>query len=78
MYLDELISKLNKTQTEAKDRLLLAKEKSKRLYDLKLNSQAFQEGDEVFLLKEPRHDKMDEQYAGRYKILELYNDVTLK
>lgn len=52
-FIDELVSKLNDTQKLAKERLLAAKEKSKQLYDQKLNTQTFEVGDEVFLLKEP-------------------------
>lgn len=37
MYLDELIAKLNYTQSTAREKLLEAKERSKRYYDQKLN-----------------------------------------
>ena len=71
MYLDELIFKLNDTQKMAKTRLLEAKERSKRYYDQKLNLKDYKIGEEVYLLKEPRIGKFDDQYAGRYKIIEL-------
>ena len=74
MYLDELIFKLNDTQKIANARLLEAKERSKRYYHQKLNTKDFQVGEEVYLLKEPQVGKFDEQYAGRYKIIELIGD----
>ena len=78
MYLDELIFKLNDTQKMAKTRLLEAKERSKRYYDQKLNAKDFEIGEEVYLLKEPRIGKFDDQYAGRYKIMELIGDRNAK
>ena len=69
MYLDELIFKLNDTRKMASERLLEAKERSKRYYDQKLILKDFKIGEEVYLLKTPRMSKFDEQYAGRYKII---------
>ena len=71
MYLDELIFKLSDTQKMAKTRLLEAKERSKRYYDQKLNAKDFKIGEEVYLLKEPRIGKFDDEYAGPYKIIKL-------
>ena len=48
----------------AKTRLLEAKERSKRYYDQKLNAKNFKIGEEVYLLKEPRIGKFDDQYAN--------------
>ena len=78
MYLDGLIFKLNDTQKMAKTRLLEAKERSKRYYDQKLNTKDFKIGEEVYLLKEPQIGKFDEQYAGRYRIIELIGDRNAK
>ena len=78
MYLDELIFKLNDTQKMVSTRLLEAKERSKRYYDEKLNTKDFTVGEEVYLLKEPQIGKFDEQYAGRYTIIELIGDRNAK
>ena len=78
MYLDDLISKINQTQATARQKLLIAKERSKYYYDQKLNDKTFSVGEEVYLLKEPRVGKFDEQYTGRYKILELIGDRNAK
>ena len=69
---------LNDTQKMAKMRLLEEKERSKRYYDQKLNAKNFTVGEEVYLLKEPQIGKFDEQYTGRYKIIELIGDRNAK
>ena len=47
MNQDELISKLNETQSKARERLIEAKEKSKRYYDQKLNVPTYEVGEDV-------------------------------
>lgn len=71
---DDLIAKLNTTQSESRERYIQAKEKSKRYYEQKLKLTNFSVGDDVFLLKETRVGKLDDQYAGRYKILEFIGE----
>ena len=78
MYLDELIFKLNDTQNRANARLLKTKERSKRHYNQKLNAKDLKVGEGVYLLKEPQVRKFDEQYASRYKIIELIGDRNAK
>ena len=43
-----------------------------------MNAKDFKIEVEVYLLKEPRIGKFDDQYAGRYKIIELIGDRNAK
>lgn len=73
--LDELATRLKKTQSLAQDRLFEAKERSKIWYDKKCNLVDFLVGDKVFLLKESRKGKFDDYYTGPHEILELHKDL---
>lgn len=77
-YLDELILRLNETQKHARERLIAAKEKSKRLYDLKLKDCSFNVDDVVLLLKEPKEGKLDDQYTGPYTIKTVLGDANIE
>lgn len=74
LFLKTLSEKLIETQTTARDKLHAAKEKSKRYYDLKLNSQNYEEGDSVYLQKNNKTSKLDPDYSGPYKIIKLLED----
>ncbi|KAJ8671505.1 hypothetical protein QAD02_002764 [Eretmocerus hayati] len=61
-------------RTLAAMNLLQGKFRSKRSYDLKINSKFFRVGEMVYLIKEPRHGKTDKHYVGPWEILEIdYN-----
>ena len=47
-----------------------AKYRSKYYYDRKLNTKHFQEGELVYLLKEPKKGSLQE-YKGPYEIVEI-------
>ena len=70
-YLADLFNKLRDTQDDARKHLIASKERSKRYYDRHIHPYQFNPGDNVFLLKEPRKGKFDDQYTGPYKILDI-------
>lgn len=70
-YLTDLFDNLHNAQENARKHLIQSKERSKRYYDKRIHPYQFDPGDNVFLLKEPRKGKFDDQYTGPYKILEI-------
>lgn len=70
-YLTNLFKILKNSQGLAKQNLIQSKEKSKVYYDKRINVQNFKVNDKVYLLKEPTKGKLDDQYTGPYKILEM-------
>ena len=74
LYLKTLAEKLVKTQDEARERLHAAKERSKLYYDKKLNTQTYKIGDPVYLQKNTKSSKLDPEYSGPYKIIQIFND----
>jgi len=54
-----------------------AKIRSKQYYNHKANPQLFNK-DYIYLLKEPLRGKLDEQYKGSYKILEILGNNNIK
>lgn len=77
-YIHDLVTRLNKLQTMAKDRLIASKERNKHYYDQKVNPQTFNLFDSVFLLKGGKIHKHEDQYTGPYKIIETYPDGNVK
>ena len=73
-YIDELMRKLNVTQSEARARLIEAKNKSKFYYDQKLNFRDFKAGDMIYMIKDKRENKLDDHYLGPYKLIELIGE----
>ena len=74
LYLKTLTEKLAKTQEEARERLHAAKERSKKYYDRKLNGQTYAVGDPVYLQNNTKSSKLDREYSGPYKIVQIFND----
>ena len=74
LYLKTLAEKLVKTQEEARERLHAAKERSKKYYDKKLNAQTYAIGDPVYLQNNTKSSKLDCEYSGPYKIIQIFND----
>jgi len=70
-YLASLFNRLRDTQELAHKNLIRAKERSKRYYDKRAKPQSFQQGEQVYLLKEPIKGKLSDQYTGPHVILEI-------
>lgn len=77
-YITNLVNKLHETREEARQNLISAKERSKRYYDRHINPRHFEEGTEVFLLKEPSKGKLSDQYVGPYRIIEVIPPCNVK
>lgn len=67
-YLTNLVEMLETTQRLARTNLENAKRKSKEYYDRNTKERVFEVGMKVWLLKEPRADKMKFHYEGPYEI----------
>ena len=78
LYLKTLAEKLVETQGKAQVRLRAAKERSKRYYDKKLNSQNYLAGDPVYLQKNTKISKLDSAYSGPYKVVRILNDCNVE
>lgn len=79
MFLKTLSDKLVETQTSARQRLQLAKERSKKYYDEKLNIQKYQVGEMVYLRNHNPRSKLDPQEKlGPYKITQVFNDLNVE
>ena len=80
LFLNTLTQKVTKTQAEARERLCAAKERAKRYYDAKLNCQTYCVGDPVYLQKSNKITKLDAEYSGPFKIVNIFdnNNVELE
>lgn len=78
-YLTSLFNKLRDTQDIARENLNQAKTRSKEYYDRRIRAYNFKVDDLAYLLKEPLKNKLDNQYIGPYKIIEILgnNNVML-
>lgn len=77
-YLTTLFDKLRDTQKIARENLRTAKARSKRYYDRKARPREFKVGDDVYLLREPTKNKLDGQYTGPHKIIEVLHNHNVK
>lgn len=77
-YLLSLYKRMRKIQDIAKEHLVKAKIRSKELYDRRVRPQTFAVGDSVYLLKEPRKNKLDDQYTGPYILDEILDNNNVK
>lgn len=77
-YLTTLFDKLRDTQQIAQENLRNAKARSKRYYDKRARPRDFNAGDLVYLLREPLKHKLDDQYSGPYKILDVLPNHNVK
>ena len=73
-YLKDLFLKLDNVHSLAHERILKAKEKSKKYYDRKVNPKLFHEGHEVYLKVNLRKDKFSPYYAGPYVLERLLGE----
>lgn len=62
----------------AYDNLVASKFKSKKYYDRKVNERNFRVGDYVFLLSGIKPGKLEDQYSGPHKILEVINKNNIR
>lgn len=77
-YLTALFDKLRDTQEIARENLRTAKIRSKRYYDKKARPYEFKVGDDVYLLREPTKSKLDGQYTGPHRIIEVLRNHNVK
>jgi len=77
-YLTKLFNKIRDVQGLAKENLNAAKQRSKHYYDKKINPRMFNIGDYAYLLKEPRKNKLGDQYTGPYEIVEIYSNHNVR
>ena len=73
-YLKNLFLKLDKIHSLAHERIIKAKETSKKYYDTKMNPKLFRDGNEVYLKVNPRRDKLSPYYSGPYVLEKLLGD----
>jgi hypothetical protein len=59
-YLTNLFNKIRDTQIYARDNLINSKQKAKYYYDKKIKKNKINEGDMVYLLKEPQKNKLSD------------------
>ena len=77
-YLIKLVTRIHEIRAIARDNLIAAKEKSKKCYDRNISPQNFNVDEEVFLLSGPKPKKLENQYSGPYKILEVLGKGNVK
>ena len=77
-YLINFVTQLHEMQTQARENLISAKEKSKLYYDKKIKPLEVKMEDNVFLLKGGKIKKLDSHYTGPYEILEVLRKGNVK
>jgi len=77
-YLTSLFNRLRDTQEIAHKNLTQAKQRSKHHYDKRVKPRSFQQGELVYLLKEPIKGKLSHQYTGPHVILEVLPNHNVK
>ncbi|XP_057335054.1 uncharacterized protein LOC130673856 [Microplitis mediator] len=70
-YLADLMGRLSEVREVAADCLNKAKQDSKIRYDRHIHARTFKVGDFIYVLKEPRKNKLDVYYTGPYEIVEI-------
>jgi len=77
-YLTSLFNRIRDSQAIARENLIISKQRSKRYYDRRVKAYSFKIGDYAYLLKEPNKGKLEDQYVGPYKILEVSKNHNAK
>lgn len=77
-YLINLYTRLRDAEDEACKNLIEAKRRSKQYYDRRTNSIAVENGDYVFLLKEPSKGKFPAQYTRPHQITQILPNNNVK
>ncbi|XP_057338446.1 uncharacterized protein K02A2.6-like [Microplitis mediator] len=70
-YLVDLMGRLSEVREIAADCLNKAKQDSKIRYDRNIHARTFKVGDFIYVLKEPRKNKLDVYYTGPYEIVDI-------
>ncbi|OXU17774.1 hypothetical protein TSAR_015460 [Trichomalopsis sarcophagae] len=68
-YMTDLINRMNHIRKFASKNLIDSKYKSKRYYDRSAKSSNYEIGDLVYVIKEPRKNKLDKMYKGPYQVV---------
>lgn len=72
-YAKEMKYRLQSAWNDARNNLLISKEKRKEKFDVKCNNICYNVGDKVLLLNENRSNKLESIYLGPYKVIEDSN-----
>jgi hypothetical protein len=72
------MTNIHELQELARECLIASKIKSKHYYDRKINPQAFQVNDQIFLLSEPKKGKFGDQYSGPHIITDILPNGNIK
>ena len=73
-YLSELIQRLDDTRSLASESLIRSKHRSKTYYDRNAKTSTYTVGQEVYVIKDVRKNKLEKHYSGPYKIIEIPNE----
>ncbi|CAB0033772.1 unnamed protein product [Trichogramma brassicae] len=77
-YIVNLVTKINNIKKLAYDNLLESKQKNKHYYDRKLNPVTFKVGDHVFMKKEPKTHKLDDNNVGPFEIIRTLDNYNVE
>ena len=77
-YLINFVTQLHVMRSQARKNLITAKEKSKMYHDKKINPLEIKIGDNVFLLKGGKIEKLDNQYIGPHEVLDVLGKGNVK
>ena len=73
-----LNQKISETQRLAHERLVLAKNRSKKYYDEKMNVQNYEVEEMVYLYNNSKDGKLNKEYTGPYKVTQVFNDYNVE
>ncbi|KAL7292735.1 hypothetical protein TKK_0013857 [Trichogramma kaykai] len=73
-FVQKLCKDISGIQKIAREKLVESKLKAKYYYDKKVNLIDFKVGESAFLLKGGKQHKLEDQYTGPHKIVEVYDD----
>uniref|UniRef100_A0ABD2W5M3 RNA-directed DNA polymerase n=1 Tax=Trichogramma kaykai TaxID=54128 RepID=A0ABD2W5M3_9HYME len=77
-YIVNLVTKLNNIKKLAYDNLLESKHRNKKYYDRNLNPVTFKVGDHVFMKKEPKAHKLNDNNVGPFLILRVFDNYNVE
>ena len=77
-YIKDLVMRLNKLQSLAKQKIIQSKERNKKYCDQKANEKEFNLNDNVFRLKGGKIHKHEDQYTRPFKITQIYPSGNVK
>jgi hypothetical protein len=77
-YLINLFNKIKDVQMYARENLINSKHRSKYYYDKKTKMNRININDMVYLLKEPRKNKLSDQYTGPYRVIDILDNNNVR